>query len=209
MPHARCSFSRSHGVLNNPQDLKALLHKRITDNDKFLGLLGVSPAEPEAVFDSLFPSQVDSGKRKPTTWTWIMGRIRDGNDVKPPRNLIDLVLKSREAQLRREERAPRKYINGQALLEADSIKRGLDALSNQRVEDTLLAEAGDLSGDIELFRRGKAEYNGATLRELLGDSYIEKVRMLQQFGFLETVGTNYKIPMLYRSGLGITQGKAW
>ena len=28
-------------------------------------------------------------------------------------------------------------------------------------------------------------------------------------GFLEPVGANYKVPMLYRYGLGITQGKAF
>jgi hypothetical protein len=201
--------ARKIDITWDEEDLQALLHKRITDNSEFLALLGISGDDQQTVFDALFPLQVDSGKRKPTTWTWIMGRVRDGNNVKPPRNLIDLVLKSREAQLRREERSPRTYSKGQPLLEADSIKRGLDALSNQRVEDTLLAEAGDLAEDIELFRRGKAEHDSNTLHELLGDSYQEKARMLQQFGFLEAVGANYKIPMLYRSGLGITQGKAW
>lgn len=192
------------------EDLWSLLHKRFADSEKFVESLG-GPANDDGriIFNSVFPKQVDPGSRKPTTWTWMMGRIRDGSGVKPPRNLIDLVLKSRESQLKREERSPREYSNGNALIEADALKRGLEALSNQRVEDTLLAEAGDAAEDIEMFRRGKAEHDSDTLKELLGAEYEEKVRLLEQLGFLEPVGVNYKIPMIYRSGLEITQGKAF
>lgn len=190
-------------------DLWSLLHKRLTESKEFIASLGAPANDAYSVFNSVFPEQVDPGTRKPTTWTWMMGRIRDGSGVKPPRNLIDLVLKSRESQLRREERSPREYVNGSPLIEADSLKRGLEALSNQRVEDTLLAEAGEAAEDIEVFRRGKAEHNADTLRDLLGPEYEDKVRLLQQLGFLEPVGTNYKIPMIYRSGLEITQGKAF
>jgi hypothetical protein len=138
----------------------------------------------------------------------MLGRIRDGSGVKPPRNLIDLVLKAREAQLRREEWAPREHSSGQPLLEPDSLKRGLEALSNQRVEDTLLAEAGEFADDIEKFRKGKAEHSPNSLHRLLGEGHAEKTRLLQQIGFLEPAGHNFKIPILYRAGLGITQGKA-
>lgn len=190
-------------------DLWSLLHKRLTDSEAFIDDLGIDPDDDTATFYAVFPDQVDPGTRKPSTWTWMMGRIRDGSGVKPPRNLIDLVLKSRESQLRREERLPREYVKDSPLIEADSLKRGLEALSNQRVEDTLLAEAGEAAEDIEVFRRGKAEHNADTLKELLGSGYGDKVRLLQQFGFLEPAGTNYKIPMIYRYGLEITQGKAF
>lgn len=32
---------------------------------------------------------------------------------------------------------------------------------------------------------------------------------LREIGFLELIGQNYKVPMLYRSGLSITQGRAF
>lgn len=190
------------------EDLYNLLYWRFADNDEFISVLAPPSTEPDPVFDAVFPKQVDSGARKPTTWTWMMGRVRDGSGVKTPRNLIDLILKAREAQLRREEWAPREHMVTQPLLEADSLKRGLDALSYQRVEDTLLAEAGELADDIEKFRRGKAEHSPGSLRNVLGEGYLEKAKLLQQIGFLEPVGLNFKIPMLYRPGLGITQGKA-
>lgn len=190
-------------------DLRSLLHKRLTDKSEFVASIAVNSSDEDAIFDAISPRQVEPGPRKPTTWTWMMGRIRDGNGVKPPRNLIDLVLKSKETQLRREERSPREYGSGSPLIEADALKRGLESLSNQRVEDTLLAEAGDAANDIELFRRGKAEHNAASLSIVLGEHWEEKVRLLQQLGFLEPTGSNYKIPMIYRSGLQITQGKAF
>jgi hypothetical protein len=191
------------------EDLRSLLQKRLTGNSKFVSSIAVDPNDGDAIFDAIFPRQVEPGPRKPTTWTWMMGRIRDGNDVKPPRNLIDLVVKSKDTQLRREERAPRQYVSGSPLIEADALKRGLGSLSNQRVEDTLLAEAGDAANDIELFRRGKAEHNAESLGKVLGERWEEKVGLLQQLGFLEAIGSNYKIPMIYRSGLEITQGKAF
>jgi hypothetical protein len=35
------------------------------------------------------------------------------------------------------------------------------------------------------------------------------IQPLKDIGFLEPVGANFKVPMLYRSGLAITQGAAF
>jgi hypothetical protein len=165
------------------------------------------------VFANVFPEQIDHGERKSTSWKWMMGRIRDGNHIKPPRNLIDLINKSIDAQIRREDRDPRDFLAGQApLIEADSIKRGLTRLSEERVEDTLLAEAGDLAEVIARFRGLKSEHNDATLAPLLNVQPSEvgqAVKPLTEMGFLEQVGQSYKVPMLYRDGLAIVQGKAF
>jgi len=152
------------------------------------------------------------GQRRPTTWAWMMSRIRDGNQVKPPRNLIDLVSKAREAQLRREERDARPYEAGVPVIEGDSLRRALARLSAERVEDTLLAEAGDSASLIERFRGSKAEHNAVSLAGLLGVAEAQvasAIKPLVELGFLEPIGESYKIPALYRDGLGITQGKAF
>lgn len=190
-------------------DLQSLLHKRLVENESFIRDLGAQGLSANDLFYTLFPQQVDPGTRRPTTWTWIMGRIEDANRVRPPRNLIDLILKAREAQLRREDREPRERSESAPLIGSDAIKRGQLALSTERVEDTLLAEAGNYSDMIEKFRDGKAEHNSETLRRLLGDDYMEAVKFLQSIGFIEQIGSSYKIPMLYRGGLGITQGRAF
>jgi hypothetical protein len=87
----------------------------------------------------------------------------------------------------------------------------LTQLSETRVTDTLLAEAKGEVPLIEKFRRSKAEHNQSSLARLLSvkkDSVIDKIRPLIHLGFLGEVGSNYKVPILYRSGLEITQGKA-
>jgi hypothetical protein len=97
------------------------------------------------------------------TWKWMLTRIRDGNGIAPPRNLIDLVTKAQEAQLRKEARTATEYdgSTGGGVIQSDAIKRGLAALSDERMEDTLLAEAGEHATLIEQFRDGRAEHNGA------------------------------------------------
>lgn len=97
-----------------------------------------------------------------------MSRIRDGNSIKPPRNLIDLVAKAKEAQIRAEERTPRELAENTKIIEADAIRRAQRSLSEQRVQDTLLAEVAELVPTIEKFRDGKAEHNEASLSSLLG-----------------------------------------
>ncbi|MBF6437658.1 P-loop ATPase, Sll1717 family [Nocardia cyriacigeorgica] len=190
-------------------DLFTLLDRRFRGSTEFVNYLDAEDLEPADVFNRVFPSQVDPGDRKPVTWTWILGRIRDGNGVKPPRNLIDLVLKAQQAQIRQEDRSPRRMSTKESLITSDALKRGLEALSAERVQDTLLAEAGDNAALIELFRGGKAEHNASSLRQILGEEYEPKISLLKTIGFLEQVGSNYKVPMLYRGGLSITQGKAF
>ena len=204
--------ARKVEIVWEEEDLLNLLCSRIREAPTLLTDIGAQDASDQDLFNYIFPEKVDDAERKPTTWRWIMARIRDGNDVKPPRNLIDLVSKAREAQLRREDREGRDFVAGQDLIEPDSIRRALSRLSAERVEDTLLAEAGEFSHVIEKFRDGKAEHNEQSIAKQLGISEAEvkaAVKPLVELGVLETVGGSYKIPMLYRDGLGITQGKAF
>jgi hypothetical protein len=198
-------------IIWDDEDLFDLLCRRIAENADLVSELGLSDHSREDLFPAVFPEKVDVAERKPTTWNWILSRIRDGNGIKPPRNLIDLVMKAKDAQLRREVREERVY-GGEPLLTGDALKRGLEALSNERVEDTLLAEAGEYAKLIERFRGGKAEHNLESLAEALGTTVAEAKALvvpLSDIGFLEAIGHNYKVPMLYRSGLGITQGRAF
>ena len=204
--------ARKVEIIWEEEDLMNLLCRRIREVPMLLTDIGAQDASDQELFDCIFPEKVDDAERKPTTWRWIMARIRDGNDVKPPRNLIDLVSKAREAQLRREDRESRDFVAGQDLIEPDSIRRALRRLSTERVEDTLLAEAGEFSALIEKFRDGKSEHNQESIAKQLGISEAKvkaTVKPLVELGVLETVGDSYKIPMLYRDGLGITQGKAF
>ena len=141
-----------------------------------------------------------------------MSRIRDGNGIKPPRNLIDLAKKAQEAQQRSEEREARDYSPDLPLIEPEAIRKALLRLSEDRVNDTLLAEAADLSTLIDRFRDGKAEHNTYSLSRILEvpeEEVRASVKPLVELGFLEEIGETFKVPILYRDGLQITQGKAF
>jgi hypothetical protein len=203
--------ARKVEIVWDDEDLLDLLSRRLEENKEVVTDLGMGGRPRAEIFAAVFPEKVDPAERKPTTWNWMLSRIRDGNGNKPPRNLIDLVVKAQEAQVRREAREAHEY-EGQSLIGADALKRGLEALSNERVEDTLLAEAGEYAPIVEQFRGGKAEHNvdsiAATVNQT-SDEVKALIQPLKEIGFLEPVGANFKVPMLYRSGLAITQGAAF
>jgi hypothetical protein len=206
--------ARKFEIIWDEEDLLNLLCRRIRGNNHFCTALEIADLGNKEVFDRIFSRQVDVGKRKPQTWTWIMRRIRDGNDIKPPRNLIDLISMAQQAQLRREEREPdsRGYGAGVPIIEGDALRRALGQLSQQRVHDTLLAEAGIYAPLIHRFRDGKAEHNTGSLAALLEQdpgAVRATIQPLLDIGFLEDIKDTYKVPSLYREGLNITQGKAF
>lgn len=195
------------------RELMYLLAQRVRDSGDFLKQLGLAEADDETIFYRIFPNKVDQAERKPTSFNWMMSRIRDGNNVKPPRNLIDLANSAREVQINMDTRTSRAYESNQPLVSADAIREAHGRLSYKRVEDTLLAEAGPEIGPlINRFKRSKAEQNLETLATALalsGDELTLRVRQLTEIGFLEELKASWKIPMLYREGLEITQGKAF
>ena len=110
-------------------------------------------------------------------------------------------------------RTEAEYTAGNPLIGSESLKEGLARLSGERVNDTLLVEASEQHKLwIERFRDGRAEHNEESIAAALRlpvDELTEPIRVLNDLGFLEVVGATYKVPMLYRAGLNISQGKAF
>ncbi|WP_377702121.1 P-loop ATPase, Sll1717 family [Pseudoduganella sp. UC29_71] len=193
---------------------KAALEKGNADSGSIgTGVIKPDPITDEDLFYCIFPGKIDQAERKPTTWSWIMSRIRDGNDVRPPRNLIGLAKEAQDEQLKSEGRAPRAYTSGMPIITTDAVRKALEKLSETRVHDTLLAEASpEVAAHIQKFRRSRSEHNEASLSEVIGlsgDALQLAINQLVQIGFLESLKASWKIPMLYRDGLEITQGKAF
>ncbi|MEM9578651.1 MAG: hypothetical protein AAF999_16765 [Pseudomonadota bacterium] len=203
--------ARRIDIVWDEEDLIDLIVRRVTQRNELKELLS-DPENNESVFAVLLPSQIDVGDRKPSTRNWIMSRIRDGNNNRPPRNIIDLLNKARDSQIRREQRDERD-IDAKIgpFIETDAVKRAITQLSEQRVQDTLLAEASELSEIIQSFRDGKSEHSRETISQTIPDAenLDGAIKSLVDIGFLEEFGQNFKIPMLYRDGLRIKQGKAF
>jgi hypothetical protein len=201
-------------ILWSDDDLLHLLIQRIRTNIDFMHtakLIGKSNTE---IFYALFPPKVEEREKRPPTLKWMLTRISDGQGVKPPRNLIDLVKKAQDAQFRIEDREPEDFEPGKVLIEGEAIKEALKQLSRQRVDDTLLAESREYKPIIEKFQDSKAEHNLESLGKTLGlplEETKEVVKVLVEMGFLERIKKTdtYKVPMLYRDGLNITLGKAF
>jgi hypothetical protein len=199
-------------IIWDDEDLLNLLIVRVKDNPLVVGELKLHGLSNNEAFYKLFPEKISQGEKQSVTWKWILSRIRDGNKVVAPRNLIDFVENCREVQLRSEIRSPREYSVGISLIDADSVRKAHKILSQTRVQDTLIAESAELAPHIERFRKKKAEHNIDSLCQLhqcSADEAVSIANALIDVGFLEEVGNTYKIPMLYRDGLGVTQGKAF
>jgi hypothetical protein len=121
--------ARKAEIVWDDADPVDLLGRRICDSAALLASLGLQGRSPEEVFDVVFPPQVDVAERKPTTKNWMMSRIRDGNGIKPPRNLLDLVIKAREAEIRREEREKADTPSSSALASHPGPLRALRSLA--------------------------------------------------------------------------------
>ena len=93
--------ARRIDIVWEDEDLFNMLVRRVRRNNDFAESTELSAKSDDEVLGILFPPQIDVGERKPTTKSWIASRIRDGNNSKPPRNLIDLANKSKENQSKR------------------------------------------------------------------------------------------------------------
>lgn len=206
--------ARKTEIIWEKEDLFALVCKRIKSNNDFLRLTGLHGATDQKIFETIFSERLEAGERKPITWNWILSQIRDGNDVVAPRNLVQLMGFARDEQRRREQRKERGYSSEEPIIESESLKRAVTRLSEQRVDDTLLAEASrDVAVLIEGFRGSKQEHNDESISRLFGvkpTQAHEYAETLIGIGLLERNGTNesYKIAPLYRDGLDIHRGKA-
>lgn len=82
----------------DPDKLLQLLMERFAFNASVCERYGFSRtdvSDPDVrtiAFFSVFPQQIDVGKRKGDSWAWMCSRIRDGNSSRTPRDLLGLVV---------------------------------------------------------------------------------------------------------------------
>ena len=100
----------------------------------------------------------------------------------------------------------------ESVIDPPSIKYGLEQLSRRKVETYIQAEFPQLWKSAKKFKGGKTEYTREALRRLFGNDWENTAKDLISIGVLKTAERkgkikSYKIPFLYKEGLGLTQGK--
>lgn len=193
-------------VLNNP----VLTTELNVDRDT---VLGSSEAQAE-LFQRIFPSQVEQGERKATTFDWMVGRCADGTGNTAPRELIHLLNCIKDEEIRRLERGE-KAPEGDQLFDRSVFKSALPTVSTTRLHTYLYAEYPTEKAYLEKLRGEKTEQTVETLIEIWGlnrDETLAKAQSLIELGFFQARGTRaeptFWVPFLYRDALDLIQGKA-
>jgi len=200
-------------ILWDSDKLYQLIVERFAFNESIREKYGFSKEDIDdsetrkLVFQAIFPKQVDPGKRKSETWNWMLSRIRDGLNVQTPRDLHGLVQNAARRQA--EILALGTDETGEELISSAALKSGLSQLSTDKIRTTLIAENPTLEIAIRAFEKQKAEHNDTSLADLLGANWRDLAGRLVRIGLLADEGTTWKVPMLYRDGLEITQGAAF
>jgi hypothetical protein len=171
-------------------------------------------ARQGALFDRVFPLQVDLGSNKPKTFDWCLARTRDGLGETAPRELIHLLSTTREQQLRRYEIGEQPPA-GEAIFDRQALKDALPEVSTTRLTKTLYAEYPALKVYLERLEGQKTHQNDdslAAIWELDRTRARSIANELVEVGFFERrgdrVSPTYWVPFMYRPALKLIQGSA-
>ncbi|HKJ42800.1 MAG TPA: hypothetical protein VKA27_11955, partial [Sunxiuqinia sp.] len=169
----------------------------------------------ENLFYKLFPEQIDVGEKKPKTIDWIIGRVKDGNNIVAPREIIHLLNESQQEQIGRLQ-IGQDLLDNELLIGRNAFKTALDIVSKVRLEQTIYAEYPDLKEYIQKLEGQKTEQKIKTLSNIWNldvEQTNNIAKKLSEIGFFEEKGEihsiRYWIPFIYRNELKLIQGSAY
>jgi len=168
----------------------------------------------EKVFYSIFEQTTNSSGASATpTHQWILDRLVDGMDNSFPRELIHLANCAVEKQ-REMNRSVGKHTSTR-LITMKALRTAFDSISLYRCDTYLYSEFPHLHKHFDVFRGSEsATFHREELYMLfepLNPKGDEAIRAVYDAGLLTPLGSNvdscrkFKVPLLYRSGLGITE----
>jgi hypothetical protein len=168
----------------------------------------------EKVFYTVFePTMNPSGAPSSPTHQWILKRLVDGMDNSFPRELIHLANRAVEKQ-RDYNRAAGKHTSTR-LISMKALREAFDSISAYRCDTYLYSEFPHLQKHFDVFRGSENPVFHREelymLFEPLSPKGDEAIRAVYDAGLLTPLGNNvdssrkFKVPLLYRSGLGITE----
>ena len=165
-------------------------------------------------FNAVFPAQIDIGQKQPKSLDWLLSRTADGSGRTAPRELIHLLIESRDEQLKLYQLG-HAASNGNHLFDKTAIKAALPAVSKVRYEQTLCAEHPALREFLDSLEGEKTEQSPqglAKLWNITDDKATGVADKLVEAGFFERKKlkdrTSFRVPFLYRDALNMVQGTA-
>lgn len=197
-------------------DILTMIVNRLSANNEFCKKLDIDVEKVKAsleyrkeVFYKVFPERVNTGKNQSETLRWIFNHTADGNDVVTPRDVIDLLTSAKQHQ----QTHCMSNLEGESqyIIGPQSIRYGLETLSQGKRTKYLQAEFPHIWTNIEKFIGGKSEYEEFAIKKLLGKDWESIIKDLRSIGFISKSMSKdepiYTVPFVYRKGLDITQGR--
>lgn len=207
-------------LLTSPTFIAFMILKPDSNEEKFLIQQKNLKATVETEFlaqqdliKSILPDKVDTGKN-PTTFEWMVSRVRDGLGVSAPRELIHMFEVIKDLQIKRLERGESEP-DGQLLFDRIVFKEALDVVSKVRYSQTFIAEYPEYQKYTNKLQGEKAEHDPDSLSRIWETTKDDAEKIADELvtvGFFERRGSNgsytYWVPFLYRGALNLIQGKA-
>jgi hypothetical protein len=205
----------------DPKSLLNLIVRRLVHNTDICSFYGVTQGAvlenaglQDQFFDRVFPKQIDVGTRQPSTLDWMLSRTADGSKRTEPRELLHLLIGTRDEQLRLYELGGSEP-PGENLFDRAAIRQALPAVSKARYEQTLCAEHPTLKRYLDKLERENTQQTPESLSKLWGcslEAAAARAEQLAEVGFFERKGAKespaYWVPFLYRDALNLVQGSA-
>jgi len=214
-------ITKSITITWDARSLLYLVIRRVLSNDAIREFYKVDPLavlasvdEQQRLFYRIFPPQVERGKRKSTTFDWMLARTTDGTGKTAPRELIHLLTEARDQQLRLLERGETEP-PGESLFDRNALQGALPAVSKERYEQTLCAEHPKLKPILDKLEGEKTQQTPASLAKIWRVSEadaVSRAEELSEVGFFQKRGSKeqpvFWVPFLYRGALNLVQGPA-
>ena len=166
-----------------------------------------------SIFEPTMSTAPMSDPLAPSTHTWILKRLVDGMGNSFPRELIHLGNMAVDKQ-REMNRQTGKHLSNR-LISAQALKEAFKLVSRYRCDTYLYAEFPHLTKHFDVFRGSDSATFHREELYMLFEPLVPKgddaLRAVYDAGLIMPLGKNvdscreFKVPLLYRAGLGITE----
>ena len=165
-------------------------------------------------FNKVFPEKIETGKN-PSSFDWMVSRVRDGLENATPREIIHLLNEAKALQIKNFETGTLED-SFPELISRAAIKEALHQVSSTKLDQTLYQEYPELKPYIQALSKRRTEQNIKTLSKIYGtppQETLKTIHKLMEIGLFserksrKNVQSTYWVPFIFRPALEMVQGK--